>query len=410
MRSRALILTALLLLLGAIAYLGFARGWCELPARRPDRLVFAEVRPDEVSDIIFVTEEKLRLLRKHGKWRIIEPVNVRADEAKISALISQLTGLQYLRPLGSPRREYRLEPWLEFATDRNRYGLSLGKKAAGGRYLAVNGRAYLVTDFDPVLSPTLENLRNRRLSYIDGATVTQVMVTSPDFSLHLERRDGWHVAGQAWKRIDPLKVEALINSFVRAEALKCEREMQGRDPDVVLEFITSDGQRETFRIWFGCPVFAEVPAIDGVVELDPALTRLIPDSVSDLFDLALIKPEAQRIRRIRLSQGGRSCELRRSGESFLSAGSPVATGRIGRLLVDLRRLEGEESSGATGDDAKPVGRITIYYSSKKPAFDIVIYSNYYLALDGRTYRVRPQDLKALQPSLGALISATVKRG
>jgi hypothetical protein len=197
---------------------------------------------------------------------------------------------------------------------------------------------------------------------------------------------------------------------VRAEALKCERDMQGRDPDVVLEFFAAADQAEIFKIWFGCPVFAEVPAIDGVVELDPALTRLIPDSVTDLLDRALINPEAQRIRRLSLRWGRRSVEVRRKGEGFVCGANPLRPGRVGRLLVNLRRLEGEEYAGGLGGAEKPVGRITIYYSSKKPAFDIVIYSNYYLALDGRTYRVRPQDLKALQISLSALINEGGKRG
>ena len=171
----------------------------------------------------------------------------------------------------------------------------------------------------------------------------RIRISSPDLNLQLERRAGWQVAGQAWKHLDQYKVEALIEHFVRAEALKCERDMQGRDPDVVLEFFAAADQAEIFKIWFGCPVFAEVPAIDGVVELDPALTRLIPDSITDLLDRALINPEAQRIRRLSLRWGRRSVEVRRKGEGFVCGANPLRPGRVGRLLVNLRRLEGEES-------------------------------------------------------------------
>lgn len=402
MKTRPFI--GLLIVLAVLGGLALKYGWVARHQARAAHQVFTAVHSDQVSDVIFMTDEKLRLLRKPDGWRIIEPVNVRADETKIEQLVARLASLKYTQVLAGPRREYQLEPFLEFATNRNRYTLKLGATTPAGRYIATAEHVYLIKPAPELdLKPSVEILRNRRLSLAKPAEIEQIRVTSPDFKLHLERRDSWQVAGQAWQRLDPFKVEALIAGLIQGEALAFERDIQGREPDVKLEFITGDAHSEIFRIWFGCPVFAEVPAIDGVVEIDPELMRLIPDSVNDLVDRALIKPEARRIKSLRLSSGPRRLNIVRDEQGFRCARGAIKPVHIGRLLANLRRLEGEDYADPQACAARPLSTITVYYSSKKPAFDIRIYSNYYLALDGRTYRVRPQDHKALQTTVSALI-------
>ena len=371
---------------------------------RAQHLVFTGLKPEKIGDMAFLGEEKLRLLRKADGWRIIEPVNVRADDTAVQQTVDSLVGLKYLKPLPQTKREYRLEPFLEFATNRKRYSLSLGVASDAGRYVAIDGQAYLVADQQLFKHhPKLDDLRSRRLSLMDPAEISAIRIVGADVNIHLEKSDGWHVSGQAWRRIDPYKVQALISGLVGGEALKFERDIQGREPGVMIEFVGRAEKPEVFRLWFGWPVFAEVPAVSGVVELDPYLMKLIPDSVSDLLDRSLVRPQADRIECIRLSDGKERLLITRSEDGFLAGGASVNPAKLGNLFAKLRRLEGEPHAVARDSGVKVVNRVILYYYKRKLAFDIKIYSNYYLALNGTTYRVRHQDLKALQSSIADLI-------
>lgn len=394
------------------ALAGAAAGWATYSYRlerqqtqaRAQHLVFAGLKPEKIGDMAFLGEEKLRLLRKTDGWRIIEPINVRADDPAVQQTVELLAGLKYRKALPQIKREYQLEPYLEFATNRKRYSLSLGAATDAGRYIASDGQAYLVADQQLFRHhPKLDDLRSRRLSRMDPAAISAIRIVGADVNIHLEKSDGWHVSGQAWRRIDPYKVQALISGLVGGEAIKFESEIQGREPDVMVEFSARSGESEVFRLWFGWPVFAEAPAVSGVVELDPYLMKLIPDSVGDLLDRSLVRPQADRIECIRLSAGKERLLIIRSQEGFAAGGVSVNPAKLGNLFAKLRRLEGEPHAVDRNAGAKVTDRVILYYYKRKLAFDIRIYSNYYLALNGTTYRVRHQDLKALQASIDDLI-------
>jgi hypothetical protein len=228
--------------------------------------------PFAADDIVAITIErngqKVALEKRNDTWRITAPVETRADQNAVSALVSSLAGARLERTLAAdPSRleDFGLAQPAVTVTIRlasgEEHALRLGARDFSGAsvYAFVDQRREVALLPGSVLSAAdkpLEELRDRSVLAFKSWEVTAAELRNPRTQFHLERRgEDWFLTAPRELRADESNVRDLLDavSFAKVDEIVAETAdslaRYGLDrPEYELRIRTENGEERTLLV------------------------------------------------------------------------------------------------------------------------------------------------------------------
>lgn len=178
----------------------------------------ARLAPEEVSSLLVENPEagKVSLQRRDGAWRLVSPLDARADGSQVQRLLNELNPLNAERTLTAPKdkpfalADFGLEApkaSLSASTGSRTVKVLIGEKTTVGtnRYLKLADAptVHVVTSwlFDAV-NQSVDAYRSHELVDADPASATQIALTSSKGASTLRKQ------GERWQLIQPITDEA----------------------------------------------------------------------------------------------------------------------------------------------------------------------------------------------------------
>ncbi|MBI3324912.1 MAG: DUF4340 domain-containing protein [Candidatus Omnitrophica bacterium] len=316
-------------------------------------------------------------LERHGAWRLISPIQARADEALVERILNQLEPLTADRMLEAkrdkplPLKEFGLDPpkgTLSVTGSSKPISLLFGEKtpAANRRYMKradSSAVAVVAAGLFDTLDLPLSSYRSRDLLNVDAWQTTQISLMSPSISYTLEIPEVGVGLPRKWRLSAP--VQDLADQTLAAETLSKLRGLR------IEQFVTDQPQVEHLSDWGLDQPSAHIllRAQGQAAALELYVGKALPDAPEQLYakrtdeasiysvvktsiDELLKDPQGMRAMsafdflpgqavKVRLQHGSASWTIEQAnGEWKPSEGDKAAldTGKVDELLGRLREL------------------------------------------------------------------------
>jgi hypothetical protein len=230
MRGFRSTLVLLLVLAGLVGYIYFYE------MKRPDpatdtaqkqKVFTVEVDTIAEIEVVAASGDRTRLRKTGDAWRITEPLDVKADDAEVSGIVSNLASLEIQRVVDEKAADLaqfglakpRVTVGFKKAGDAAASRLLLGdKNATGGElYAALPGspRVFLVSSFlETTFDKATFALRDKTILSFDRAKVDSLEIVGKDQRLAFAKAgDGWRLTSPVDARADQGQVEGAIGSL-----------------------------------------------------------------------------------------------------------------------------------------------------------------------------------------------------
>ncbi len=392
---RLALLAVILLAVAGYYYVIEHRGQPERARREAEAKQLFHFEPDAAATLTLQeADSTLALAKQEGRWRVVAPVDERADEITVSGVLHALSALTPVRALEDPQglAEYGLDPPDSTVTVEDEAGAALATLHLGDlnpdhthRFLRAADSAVVglvpVRTYDSI-AKSLFDLRSKQWTTLLAADVTRLTLRGPaDLHIALIRDEGgdWLLAGEPARHADQASVRALLNRLLNARVAQFFDDPEEVPQPNGLEapgrtalFTTEGAQGE---LQFGSEVPDATPAqryartgddARVLVLADTVLTAW-PDTGDDLRDRSLLRFTRAAVSTIRLRTAGETVTISRDApeaDAWTLDGpepQPADPAEIGALLGQLERLEasrflhvGEEPGGPADFEAAPV--------------------------------------------------------
>jgi hypothetical protein len=341
-RTALIYLAVFLVLAGYFYYFEVVRREARLKEEEAARKLF-EVEKDQVTALkLAKTDAELISLKKSDGWRIVDPLNTRADELAVGGLLTALETIKVerevkddaedLKPYGLDEPKLRLS-FLEAGTWHH---LRVGTKAVVGDNFYASGdqenRVVLISSSGQrLLDKSLFDLRSKDLFSLKSEEVDAIEIKRSDNSLALARveENRWQAADFPNLKIKTSKVESLVNRLVWLRAIRFLHQEQtdvarlGLDPAHIR--ISLSAKEKTVTLLLGNTeksegVYAKSEELPGVAMVDENLLKELPGNLPDLEDRTFLAFKLDQIRALTLEVDGETGRLERDGEKWKWAG------------------------------------------------------------------------------------------
>ena len=314
--------------------------------RRREAVRALEVNPERVTELLFERNgERIECRRVDGIWRVVYPVNARADEGEIGrtlALLEDLLRGEVITPRdrresGVTLQDYGLErPRKRVAWRQNGAWvfLLIGREAALGEdlYVMQQQSADVMSVPSRLLSvwpESVVSLRDRILFHGDPRRAKRCEITRSDGFLQLRKSDDgtWTVQQPITALADGLAVrqwldrlfEWRVDEFV-AESVS-DTAVYGLDDSATRITVWTEGVEEGQSVWLGLLTDAQGDTVYARRE-DGTSVFTVPADMLDaarirlnaLRERALLPMPAHEIVRVRVQRGDSYVVLGRDGE------------------------------------------------------------------------------------------------
>jgi len=298
--------------------------------------------------------------RRGDEWWIVRPIEARADEAKITRLLSASEALVCAETITRDQRQHRALSLGDYGLDlpstsvtyRTPLGtrrLLIGHDARLGAqtYVRIDGESDVMLaegELRAALPESLESLRDRMLLHGQAARVTRLEIERPDggFVQLLRGAEGWSLQQPLREPADALVVNALLDALFSARieqfvwdppvgvvpvAADATPVVDAPAAPVESYGLAADTAPARLRIWlagnelgheltFGKAVEAESSVVyamftesGAVFTLDAGLLEKCHLPVDDLRSRALVRLDPGRIRYLAVQKGDRKLTL-----------------------------------------------------------------------------------------------------
>ena len=246
MNPRTTVLLAVVAaLLGGFVYFYEIAGESGREAVRDDaKRIHPGIGADAVLAVELETEEGIdaRFERSEGRWRVVSPIEDRADSSALDAIADALTRLPREGTVTSPSGldQYGLGDdarIVRFEIAGESKGLRIGKSTPVGGHVYVarlgdDDVAYVESYRINALKRSLDDLRDRRLFDFDAGEVQTLRVSWPsvegvtEVALARDQSSQWQMGAPATGRADQQTLRELLSdlSFLRAKGFVDERQ------------------------------------------------------------------------------------------------------------------------------------------------------------------------------------------
>lgn len=416
MRSRALLICSIFSI-GLVAYYAYSEIFLPSEKGREVRET-QKLFPIQKKDILGISIRggSLICLEKFGSvWWITTPVRTPADQKEVSNLISSMTNIGDVRSLGSESKQdqFGLEmPGLMYAlrTIKGEYILSIGDKTPTSLffYAKISGRP------DILLIPAQEmegvakdlfSLQDKHLVAMNEKDVNRLKLVRRGMITEFLRDSSgvWSLSADISRRVDQERVGTFIRRICESEARAFigSQAVPG-NPDAVAELFSHEGAEKIDIFKQDGNVYALSSLQKNQVRIDGSLLDMIPVEAGNVLARAFITLTEERIGKIALS-GKEEIVFSKQGSHWYAANNKIDdTFALNSFIGQLSSLEYVDEYLMIPKDAVRKLSIRIYYERASPAFDIAIYSQYYVRVDHRIYRINEGDMDNLRKSADAL--------
>lgn len=392
---RLAVLALLLAAAGTYYYLVEVKGAGERAAREAEAKQLFHFEIENVAAVEWRRGEDLvRLAKREGQWRVVSPVDERADELAVSGALNALAKLTPARVIEQPGAadEYGLaEPGLVLEAQTAEGSavalLKIGAAAPDGQHRFVRSGEEPAVGLVPtgtygILSKDLFALRSKQWTTATPAQVQAVRFqgATAGVDVRAERAgdDAWVVGGAAPKPADAARIQSVLNRLLNARISEVAAETVD-DPatygfDAPGHTVTFTLEGATATLQFGTVVPDSDPVLryarvgDDPRALVFAGTVLdgFPTGPSALRDRTLLAFARGDIRRIAITNGDETLAVGSTGvgkDWFLEGAEPVRAdaAEVSALLGQIERLQasgflevGEEPVHPADFDAAPL--------------------------------------------------------
>lgn len=368
----------------------------------------------EISGVEIREGAVISLARKGQTWWVQGQVDFPADQAEAARLIGAIVNIPVVKTMDGPGDGSGLDrPAMEIvlSTARGRRRLFLGSDSPTATfcYASLEGRKevlLLPADTRALFRRSLFSLMDRHLVQIDPGEATQVRIVKRGSILVLvrDRKGAWRLADEHGMRLGTGRVNNFFQSLGAIEALSFHE--VGRvpeNPDVRVE-VTSKYGELWLKMWReGQKAYALSYYQKGRAEVSPAFLHTIPAGPDDLLDRSIVEIPAGMVEKIALGARGEIAFLRRGGVWFDGKSRAVRGELLDEVVRGLNAAEYEDEYLLVPGDAGAGTVVRIYAGQGSAPFDITLYSQYYVAVGKKVFRINEGAMKGLKESLDTLV-------
>ena len=363
-----------------------------------DRTILAFERRD-VTGVDIVTETDTITVEPTGdKWRITRPVALPADAADVNDLLEKLSTAKvkdFVAEAPRSREAYGLERPLRISVhtgkdkDRASRTLLVGRVDADkkGLYAMRDGETsvlLLPEEIAKLVPRNVAAVRNKQLVEFERDRIARIDLESPKGAVTLVRdKDRWMIAAPQALPADQVEAGALL---ARLRELRAQGFL-GDDAAAVARYVPRAAVKVTLTEQSGSAttvLLAPSPerrggqpsAYAAVADKGPVMlveAKALDDlgrSVNDLREHTLFSGvEPKDIKRVRVSAGGQTAVLERSGDTDWKLVEPTKGAakapRVDDVLYSVRALRWKDIVSPAGEDAAKYGLDT-------PSMEVVL--------------------------------------
>jgi hypothetical protein len=353
-----------------------------------DRTILAFDGKEVTGFEVALPDTTLVVERAEGQWRIVKPVALRADTETVSEFFTKLTGQRirdFVAETPRSREPYGLERPVRVTIhtgrdkDRTSRTLLLGRVDGEkkGVYAMRPGETSVLLLPEEVWTAVPKNvavLRNKVVVEVDRDKLGRLEIESPKGTVVASReKDEWKIVAPEPLPTDQVEVGAVLTAlrdlraqgFLSDDASAVPRVLA--KPQVKVTLTEEGGASRTLLVApspdarGGAPsAYAALADTGPVVLVDAAILPSLTKGPTELRDRRLLGVvEAQDVKRLRVTAGGQTAVLERSGDfdwQMLEPSRGEARGRkVDDLLYALRGLRWKSIASADGADAAAYG-------------------------------------------------------
>ena len=396
MRGMKSTLALLVILIGVVAYIYFVDSKKPVNDTEAKEKAFTGVTADDIEELQIKSGEgeSSRLQKVDGKWQLVEPVKVEADNTEASNIASSLATIDIQRVVdenASNLKEYGLDPprvdvAFRAKGKKDLQRILIGEKTptGGDVYAQVQGskRVFLVNSFlDGTFNKNTFALRDKRVLTFDREKADSLELVSPDKTLQFAKK------GNEWSMVKPAAARADFGAVEGALERVSSVQMQGitaQDGDDPKKY-GLDKPSATISVGLGSSkatltlgktenavVYAKDAARPMIFTVAPTLTTDLFKDASEYRRKDLFDSRSFTMDKVTFVRGGETITLEKSkakdGKEVWknSAGKDVDAAKADDLLSKLGSLRADKFQPAADPALKaPALTVTAQFDSNK---------------------------------------------
>lgn len=425
MRFRKILIYALILAFVAGYYYYF-----EVYKRKQEQLKQASqskvftLDKEVIDRITLKTKDNIILIKEDNTWNITSPIEVEADQARVGDVLSVLVNLESQRSIGPSGNlaDFGLvDPvvTVQFSAGPAEYFIHVGSQTPTMRfrYAQSSGRddIFLINAYDQTsLDKDLFDLRDKSLFRLEYEAIDSITIKREGFLLELDKEnDGiWKLRGKEDIRLKNAHINNLIRqlSWLEASSFPEEYAFDPQAVDIAIE-LRSKNNSQSLKIWDrlseNAAVYAQSDVWRDVVTIPEAFLKTVPKDLKTIMDRSIVSFDVEKAYKLDLEFEGRAYQFQRKENDWYALETKYKDGwEIDSFLFALAGLEYEDELPLLPTNAKPKGRIRIFYKENVEVSDINLYSNYYITLDEKIFSVDDAEMDTLNDSIARICSFT----
>jgi uncharacterized protein DUF4340 len=278
-------------------------------------------------------DSPIRLERRDGLWRIMQPIETAADQSTADGIVDQLAGARIAQtePGSADRRKaFGLDPAqtsLEFQLSNGaKHTLLFGDKDFAGDsvYTIVDGGkdvSLLPQLLSTSAGKSLDDLRDRAVLHVDSEQVASFELKSSAGDLVVSKdKDEWKFAAPAGSLAGKDAVDSLLQAVANAKMVSVENEKPDNlaryglaTPVITLTVSDSKGTKATLAVGKkdGVTYFARDLSRPTVFRIDEDVHKQVSEKFADLRDKRILHGDIAEIQRVQVQNTGGSIAFSR---------------------------------------------------------------------------------------------------
>jgi Domain of unknown function (DUF4340) len=361
----------LLIAVTALAILGGLSYWSERNRAESEGKPAADAPPrlltipeDQITSVRVKTGPENTLLKKSGagKWEIVEPKPLAADDASVSPLVSTLASLDSERLVEEKAvnlAQYGLgDPSLEITVirkDGQTHKLLLGEETpvGSGVFAKLENDARVFTVPGHVrssLNKTWHELRDRHLLRSDFEKLSRVEMQLPNetFEFGKNSQNEWQILKPKPLRSDAAQVDELVRKLKDAQmeavvspedAKKAEAAFGSGAKVAVVSVADSAGvQQIEVRRDQEKNFYAKSTAVEGIHKIASPVGEAIEKNLDTYRNHKLFDFGWTEVSKLEIAKGGTTAAYQKAGEHWTSGGKQFDAATVQAVIDKLRDL------------------------------------------------------------------------
>jgi hypothetical protein len=384
MKKSTLIVVVVAIALGAFVYFYDSKHNPKPPSTAEAAKPAFAVQPAQISNLtIHHKGQAVSLSNKGSDWDLTQPIQTRADQSAISAIVNDLSGLQVQRsfsPTDSLSKYGLADPavTIEFQqTNGPTHKVELGDKDFSNTYVyaLVDGSKQIDMVPTSLLDDTskpVSQLRDRSLIDLNGAEVTGLTLNDPSGRIALTKgKAGWEITDPRKALADSGAVDSLVsglstNKFtdVASETPSDPAKYGLAHPSVTLD-VTAQGGRQFHLVLDkkGDDYYGRDLSRPMIFQLDAPAYNALNKTFFDLRDKSILQFDPTTVQTVSVQNANGTVQCAQGKDDQWTVVQPVSD--KGKQVQSWKILDPLQNTRATKIDDTPSPAILAHLKKRE---------------------------------------------